>query len=145
LDARALPSSADGDGFLRVRVSTSQWELAGETSLLATALPAQTLPGQSFIARISVCNVYGPIDDCQVCVRASDDADWQAMQLREELIDAEGELRRRAPGETPAGEAPWSATFELECTRAADRRALQIRVQAASAGLDQILTDWTLR
>ena len=144
LDARAQSASAGGDGFLLVRNSTSQWELAGETSLLATALPAQPLPGQSFIARISVCNVYGPIDDCQVCVRASDAADWQTMQLREELIDTDGELRHRAPGETPAGEAPWSATFELECTRAAGQSALQIRVQAASASLDQILTDWTL-
>ena len=65
------------------------------------------------------------------------------MQLREELIEADGELRRRAPGETPAGEAPWSATFELEFTRAANPSPLQIRVRAASAELDQIVADWT--
>ena len=143
LDTNTAPASADAEAFLLVRDSTAQWELAGETSLLAATLPAQPLPGQNFVARISVCNVYGPIDDCQVCMRASDDADWQAMQLREELIEADGELRRRAPGETPAGEAPWSATFELEFTRAANPSPLQIRVRAASAELDQIVADWT--
>lgn len=144
LDMRAPPSGSPGQAFLLVREPAARWELTGETSLLAAAWPAPPLPGQPFVARVSVCNSYGPIDDCQIHVRGSGTADWQPMHLREELIDTDGELRQREPDESPAGEAPWSATFELECMRGAEQSTLQIRIRAASEDIDGVVTDWAL-
>jgi len=141
------PPSPPAPRFLALQASDARWELPGETVLLATTLPSPPRPGAPFVARVTVHDSYGPLEGCQVCLRDpdADAGDWRPLTLREELVDIDGQPRPRAPGEpAPAGEAPWSATFECELQPARPPTRLEIRVRAPAAGIDLVLPDWAL-
>lgn len=142
------PAAAQPPGFLSITDGDARWELPGEASLFALALPPTAGNAGQALVRISLHDSYGPIPGCAIALRdagAGDDA-WQAMALREELIEdpEAGGMRLRAPGEpAPLGEAPWSATFEHPWPLASGRSRVEIRVQSSIDALNLVIDDWT--
>ena len=135
-------SSVTAPAFRVVDASPWNWELVGETSLLATTIDTHEGP----VARISVHHGYGPLDDCRVELHVGGSAGggrWLPMRRCEELIDIDGERRLRRPGQpAPFGEVPWSATFELPLAVLNDVTTPGIRVTAPSIDLDYRIDDW---
>ncbi len=124
----------------------ASWELPAETTLRAIIEAAPAGAELPFVARINLCNSYGPILECKLFLRdaGNDTGTWQAMTLREEHVYGDDGMRPYHPGDTLSfGEMPWSATFERPWPRMPGHLPIEIRLQSSADYLNLVIRDWT--
>ena len=102
------------------------WEIGGESELHAETDPSPPCSDKTTVARITHSNVYGPVDDVALFVRAGDlenptafddlesASDWLKMDLVEENLHVDGkDIFRGDKSETfdPMDEIPVGRYF----------------------------------
>ena len=84
--------------------------------------------------RLTLHNVYGPIDGLTLSVQLSPDksapgSEWRDLKPVANTVEVEGEMISRAELTEPVyGEAPWEANYELSLDKADDSNVLWIRL-----------------
>ena len=137
-----------------IRKSKWNWELAGESVLLAETTPRKPKHNKPVTVRLTHSNVYGPVDGAQLFVRvgnpdeptAFDDLDsgedWQTVTLVEELLSIDGEdVEPSTITEPVYGETPWDGTHECELSLPQGKHSIEIKVVSEIDGLTGVIFD----
>ena len=129
----------------RKPAASTSWDLVGETGLNTEYWPEE---GAGGLVRLTLHNVYGPVDGVTLSVRLSRDeskpeGDWQNLKPVTETVEVEDEPVPRASLTEPVyGESPWEATFELSLNKADGASVLWIRLDHEDAELRGDLDPW---
>lgn len=136
------------------------WELEGESALHALLIPDPPQAGKACTVRLTLSNVYEPLDGITCWVRVgnpdaptdADDLDshedWLQAGLVEELVlVGDREIPRSRAKRKFDEETPWWATYEASLTLEAGSQLLEIRLLSKNPRLFPpiVLSDWEVQ
>ena len=143
-----------------IRDSDNNWQLDGESDLVAITLPDPPKPGVPTTIRLTHSNSYGPFDEAEFFVRLGnpdqptdqDDLDshhdWVKTLLVEELVTVGDEEMLRSEAEPLSfdDEIPWDGTYEAQLVLPAGRSSIEIKVISQHPELlrSLVLTGWEI-
>jgi len=131
-------------GCKAIRRSPWNWQLLGESTLMAAIVDNGVNEGGGTTARLTYSNVYCPIDGIELRIRLAGDTEWTATELVEEIVDQDGDILFRSMADEIVGEAPWDGTFEAALDAPAGQHRVEISVRSPAEGIDEpmVIDDW---
>lgn len=140
--------------------SPNSWELGGESIVHCELIPNPPRAGEETLVRLSHTNPYAPIDDVVFFIRRGDlknptsfadlnsAADWQPMELVEEIVKVGGREIYRSEAEEPFSlteEVLWSGTFESSLFLEKGKNRIEIKVSSKGPIQSGVISDWRVK
>ena len=133
------------------------WELPYETTLLAETFPATPTQEKETTIRVTLKNLYGPMDGLTLSIRKgdpkspthfedlSDTPDWKPLVLKEELLDIDGDIIHRKDFKDDIFEETcWIATFEGSLNFHTGSQLIEIKIRSDYEEFSMVLSDWEI-